>query len=58
MEREKKIKKGTATNCQHPTAEWLGSNNGTEFLRCLACRSVIVTQAGTSLAVPLARATG
>ncbi len=42
-------------NCEHATTEWLGSKNGTAFLRCLSCRSVIVTQGRMSLAVPPAQ---
>jgi ribosomal protein S27E len=42
-------------NCRHETTESLGFDHGTEFLRCLNCRSVIVTQGGINLAVPPAR---
>ena len=42
MERE------NITKCQHATTEWLGSNNAMTFFRCLTCRSVIVTQGGTT----------
>lgn len=40
------------TNCTHETAEHLGSNNSTSFLRCLACNSVIVAQGDLRLAIP------
>jgi hypothetical protein len=50
--------KVSVTNCQHATTEWLGFKNGTAFLRCLTCRSVIVTQGGMSLAVPPAQTAG
>jgi hypothetical protein len=40
------------TNCQHVEIERLGTNNGMAFARCLHCRSVIVTQSGTSIVLP------
>lgn len=42
----------TSTDCQHETAETLGSNNDTYFLRCLTCRSVVVSQGDRRLAIP------
>jgi ribosomal protein S27E len=42
-------------NCRHETTESLGFDHGMEFLRCLNCRSVIVTQGGVNLAIPPAR---
>jgi hypothetical protein len=39
-------------NCQHVEIERLGTNNGMAFARCLHCRSVIVTQSGTSIVLP------
>jgi hypothetical protein len=50
MERE-----NNSTECKHEKAEPLGFNNGMQFLRCLICRSVIVTQDGVSLAIPPVR---
>jgi len=43
----------TANNpCQHLEIERLGTNNGMAFERCLRCRSVIVSQEGTSIVLP------
>lgn len=53
MDRDNSPKK-----CPHETVESLGFNDSTEFLRCLECRSVIVTQHGITLAVPPVRAAG
>jgi hypothetical protein len=59
MNRDKSITEGNPdTKCQHATVESLGSNNRMDFLRCLTCRSVIVTQGALSLAIPPARAAG
>jgi hypothetical protein len=52
------IKLSRVTNCQHENVEPMGFNNGTEFLRCLACRSVIVAQGGLRLAIPPVRTAG
>ena len=40
------------TTCHHREVERLGTNNGMAFERCLRCRSVIVTQGGTSIVLP------
>jgi hypothetical protein len=59
MNRDKGITEGDAdTKCQHTAVESLGSNNSVEFLRCLTCRSVIVTQGALSLAIPPAQTAG
>lgn len=38
--------------CPHQTAESLGFNGGTEFLRCLACGAVLVLQNDIRVAIP------
>jgi hypothetical protein len=59
MNRDKGITEGgTDTKCQHAAVEPLGSNNGMDFLRCVTCRSVIVTQGALSLAIPPAQTAG
>jgi hypothetical protein len=45
----------TTSKCRHETTEPLGFDHGTQFLRCLKCRSVIVTEGGISLAIPPVR---
>jgi hypothetical protein len=53
MDRDNRItKSGRGNNCQHSTAEWLGSDGGMTFSRCPTCRCVVVTQGRTILAVP------
>jgi hypothetical protein len=52
-EGSKKTNRGA--KCEHANAEWLGSDSGMVFFRCLTCRRVIVNQGRTSLAVPLVR---
>ena len=49
-------RENNSIKCKHENAETLGSNNTMQFLRCLTCRSVIVTQGSVSLAIPPARA--
>ena len=59
MNRDNSVTEGnTDTRCQHATAESLGFNNGMEFLRCLTCRSIIVTQGALRFAIPPVRAAG
>lgn len=48
-------KTNRSAKCDHATAEWLGSDSGMVFFRCLTCQRVIVNQGRTSLAVPLVR---
>jgi hypothetical protein len=43
------------TKCGHTTLEPIGGNRGMVFLLCSTCRSVIVTQGGTALAIPPVR---
>lgn len=45
-------KENNSIKCKHENAEILGSNNTMQFLRCVLCRSVIVTQGSVSLAIP------
>jgi hypothetical protein len=45
----------TKTNtqrCSHATTEWLGVSGRMEFLRCLACQSVIVAQGDVTYSIP------
>ena len=42
----------TPARCDHPQREYLGSDNGAAFHRCLRCATVLISQDGRIWALP------
>ena len=42
------------SQCKHATAESIGSDSSMVFLRCLACRAVLISEGGRIIAIPAA----